>query len=111
MRRLSLTLAWPMNAASRWGLSESSTTDSSARDSGVVISARVTVIPARKVERTRQDNRWISWLEQTPKDSARHHDSPLRASVVRAEEPRLGDRRCLVPRPPANDARSGHVAR
>src|SRR5438270_4567631 len=40
MRRLSLTFCWPMNSANRCGRSESSTTDSSLRLSGVVISAR-----------------------------------------------------------------------
>src|SRR5215217_1903121 len=40
MRRLSLTLRWPMNSASRCGRSDSSTTLSSARTSGVVISVR-----------------------------------------------------------------------
>src|SRR6478672_9168128 len=39
-RRLSLTLFCPMNSASRCGLSDSSTTLSSERTSGVVISAR-----------------------------------------------------------------------
>ena len=39
-RRFSLTFCWPMNSSSRCGRSESSTTLSSARTSGVVISAR-----------------------------------------------------------------------
>src|SRR4051812_3296328 len=39
-RRLSFTFCWPMNSSSRCGRSESSTTDSSERTSGVVISAR-----------------------------------------------------------------------
>ena len=37
--RLSLTFFWPMNSTSRWGRRDSSTTLSSARASGVVISA------------------------------------------------------------------------
>src|SRR5215207_9272907 len=41
MRIDSLTFGCPMNSASRCGRSESSTTDSSERTSGVVISARV----------------------------------------------------------------------
>ena len=36
----SFTFGWPMNSASAFGRSESSTTDSSLRTSGVVISAR-----------------------------------------------------------------------
>src|SRR5687767_5613108 len=42
MRKASLTFCCPMNSASRCGRRESSTTDSSAMTSGVVISARDT---------------------------------------------------------------------
>src|SRR5262245_6027034 len=87
MRRLSFTLGWPMNSASRWGRSEYSTADSSVRTSGVVISARD--IDGRRKEWFCEDGfsdpeytRRYSENERQP-GSAVHHTRAANASGKR----------------------------
>src|SRR5687767_2495401 len=67
MRRLSLTFCCPMNSLSRCGRSESSTTDSSASTSGVVISARDIATHYRVFEKSQRVRRPRKLTEYTPK--------------------------------------------
>src|SRR6476646_1528868 len=75
MRRESFTFCCPMNSASRCGRSDSSTTDSSASTSGVVISVRVIV--AYRVGRREAEGKAHAARDRAPRSLVFPRPLPL----------------------------------
>src|SRR5215213_29173 len=100
MRRLSLTLRWPMNSASRCGRSDSSTTLSSARTSGVVISVRDMTHATRVLGTSRQFGTGLNIPRTHTEDGAdpgaRPRARPLVAVAARTSTDRMPGRIFLM---------------